>query len=184
MDVSGMTLEGFFLADYERLRRENEELKAKLGEVTPSGFGVFDLGHPTDMVKVTVAGYINYNAKKEGITSESLRQAMDMNDDDLWNWASKEYKDSSWYSPLRPIVVERHKFQYTLRIVETRHDRVFVTDGSDAEDLMYLVKQWEGEECLEVWQEADRFDYVRRQALEQLRDVIKQAIPRVEEQEQ
>lgn len=187
MNVSGMTLEGFFLADYERLRKENEELKAKLGEATPSGFGVFDLGHPTEMVKVSVPSYGNY-MDKEGITSDVLRQVASMDDSDLWEWARKEYESkSTWYSALRPITVEYHKFQYTLRIVETRHDRTFVTDGKESdgdEGRLFRVKDWEGEECLEVWQDTSRLDYIKRQALEQLRYVIETAIPNVERREQ
>lgn len=184
---ANLTLEGFFLMDYERLRQENEELKTKLGAAAPSGFGVFDLGHPSDMVRVTVAGYSNYTDKK-GITSEVLREALEMSDEELWEWGCKTYPHKErWYGDLRPVRVEYHKFQYTLRIVETRHDRTFVTDGTDENEdasRLFLVRDWEGEECLECWQEVSRLDYVKRQALEELRDEIRSAIPRVEKQEQ
>ena len=187
MDVSKMTLEGFFLTDYERLRKENEELTNKLlaTMATPNTFGVFDLGHPTEMVKVTAASSYNYTDKK-GITSDALLKVKEMDDEEMWEWATKTYPaTNSWYASLQPITVERHKFQYTLRIVETRHDRTFATDGTETEDgsQLVLLRDYEGEECLQVWQMAERMEYIKRQALEYVRDMLDSIIVRLREQE-
>ena len=184
MDVSGMTLEGFFLADYERLRKENEELKTKLGAATPSGFGVFDLGHPTDAVKVSV-NVVPSSIESYDVTLDDLTEASKMNDGELWLWGNAEYKHKErWYSPYKPIRVEYHRFQYTLRIVETRYDRVFVTDGNDDDDCKIIrLKVWEGEECLGVWQDEGRFDHIKQEALTMLRYHLDMAIERMQKEQ-
>ena len=42
MDVSGMTLEGFFLSDYERMRERIAELEGEVKRLTPDGYGCID----------------------------------------------------------------------------------------------------------------------------------------------
>lgn len=187
LDVGGMTMEGFFLADYQRLRQENEELRRQAEGVTPSEYGLFDLGRKTECVKVSVGSRSNYGTDREGITSEALRKALEMSDDELWDWAMtpRRHLKTTWYSPFRPIQVERKTFEYTLRIRETRSDCTWVTDANpnDDESKMYPLKEWEGSDCLDVWQDANRFDYIKAQAIGKLRTVIELAIPDVEEDE-
>ena len=187
LDVGGMTLEGFFLADYQRLRDENEELRRRVDGIRPSEYGLFDLGKKTECVMVSVNSRSGYSIDREGITSEALRKALEMGDDELWDWAMKPHRHlkNSWYSPFRPVEVERKTFEYTLRIRETRSDCTWVTDANpnNDESRMYPLKEWEGDECLEIWQDADRFDYIRAQAIEKLRTVLSYAIPDVESEE-
>jgi hypothetical protein len=189
LDVGGMTLEGFFLADYQRLRDENEELRRQVDGMTPSGYGVIDLGHATECVWAEVVSYHRLLTNKyDGITSESMSAALEMTDDELWEWATKKYKDqSSWCGgTIQPIAFKRHRFQYTLRVIETRSDSVFVTDARADEDepRMYLLKEWENEECLECWQDAERSEYVKAQALKMLTDNIRDALPNVRKREE
>ena len=188
LDVGGMTLEGFFLADYQRLREENEELRRKVEELTPSGYGLFSLGHETECVRVNVSSRSNYGIEREGITSEALRKALEMGDDDLWKWAIKprRHLTTSWYSAFRAIEVERKTFAYTIRIRETRSDCVWVTEANPNNDESRFIplKEWEGSDCLGVWQDAERFDYIKAQALDWLRSVLERAIPDIEEEEQ
>ena len=47
MDVSGMTLEGFFLADYERMRKRVQELEKMLGERVPDEYGCSTCTRPS-----------------------------------------------------------------------------------------------------------------------------------------
>ena len=187
LDVGGMTLEGFFLADYQRLRDENEELRRRVEGARPGEYGLFDLGKKTECVRVSVSSRSGYETDREGITSEALRKALEMNDDELWEWAKKprRHLKTSWYSPFMPVTVERRTFEYTLRIRETRRDCTWVTDANPNSDesRMYPLKEWEGDECLEIWQDADRFDYIRAQAIEKLRTVLKFAIPDIEREE-
>jgi hypothetical protein len=187
LDVGGMTLEGFFLAEYQRLRQENEELRRKVEGVGPNEYGLFDLGKKTECVRVSVTSRNGYGIERDGITSDALRKALEMGDDELWEWATKprRHLKHPWYSPFRPVEVERTTFDYTLRIRETRSDCTWVTDANpnDDESKMYPLKEWEGEDCLDVWQDADRFDYIKAQAIEKLRAVINSAIPNVESEE-
>lgn len=185
MDTVSMTIEGFFLAEYERMRKENEELRAKVASLTNGVYGMTDLGHPTECVKIDVLGYNNYSSDYEGITNEKLRDVLKMDDDELWKWANGKYCNTktNWYSPLQPVKVDVHEFQYTLKMMESRAEAVFVTDArpNDEESKLYLLKEWEGEECLDVWQEMTRFEYVKEQAIDKLRWVIDRAIDYVKE---
>ena len=187
METTSMTLEGFFLKDYQSLRAENERLRAKVEELTNGGYGITDLGHPSDCVKVTVTSYHGYSTDYEGITSEKLREVLEMDGDELWRWANGKYKHvkTAWYTPLMPVVVEHKRFQYTLRITETRGSATFVTDADPESDgsVMYVIKDWEGEECLECWQDEARFQYIKQQAIDRLRYNIDRAIDRLEESE-
>jgi hypothetical protein len=63
---------------------------------------------------------------------------------------------------------------------------VFVTDARADEDepSMYLLKEWENEECLECWQDAERSEYVKAQALKTLTDNIREALPNVRKREE
>lgn len=182
MDVREMTVEGFFLTDYVRLRQECEELKAKLGSVSPSGCGVFDLGHPTDAFMMT-ANVVPNDHEDYGLTIDDIVEASKMDDNALWTWSCACFmRKDGRRSAYRPIRVEHRRFQYTLRIVETRHDWVFVTDGNNPyERNLIRLEAWEGEECLGVWQDESRFDYVKREALSMLRRYLDRAIGRESE---
>lgn len=183
MDVSGMTLEGFFLADYERMRKRVQELEKMLGERVPDEYGCFDMHKTFSAVKVSIdnAYYLHY--PEYGFTSGALENALNMTDDELWAWGCTERRNSSSrYSTYTAIRVEYHRFQYTLRFRETRIDHTLVTDGEDNSEL-FKINDWEGEECLGVWQDIDRLDYIKRQALEYLRGEIRDSIPKLREKE-
>lgn len=186
MDVTKMTLEGFFLADYERLRAENDELKDKLRHMRAldetAEYGITDLKHKTEMVKVRVVRDYNLTAEY-GFTSKGVREAAAMTDEELWDWGITRRRSRRYnYDHMAPIVFEQHTYQYTVRVVESRMDEVFATDGTEGSELLPL-KDWEGEECLDVWRRAERLDEIKRAALEELRDALHKAGDRLEKQE-
>lgn len=187
MNVGGMTLEGFFLADYERLRAENAELRDEVEKLRPSGYGLFDLGHPTECAKLDVMSFTSYDVKYDGITSDNLRDALEMDDESLWKWAHKmhPHRKTSWYTPFSAISECHRTFQYTIRVVETRSSTTFVTDASMSNDdcTMFNIKEYDGQECVGIWQDAKRFERMKKAALDMLRETLRQAIPRVEQQE-
>ena len=181
MDVNGMTLEGFFLADYERLRRENGELRDKLDALTdaskPSRFGLFDLERKTDAVKMSVDS-LYYAGKCVGLSLDDLKRASEMDDETLLSWAQMTYRnEDSYYTSCTPISIDRHTYQYTIRIVETRSDSVLVTDGTDGSELIDLNDMSEDmSRNLGEWCDAKYEDKLKAAAIELLRKRIDDAI--------
>lgn len=183
VNVEKLTLEGFFLMDYERMRNRVQELESQLGERVPDEYGCFDLHNPFDAVKVSIDSPYQLSYPEYGFTSGALENALTMTDDELWAWGCAKRKHvDTWYSSYSAINIEYHKFQYSLRFRETRTDQVLVTDGTD-EAQLHHIKEWEGEECLNCWQDVERLDYIKAQALEYLRDEIKSNIPKLRDKE-
>ena len=189
MDVSNMTLEGFFLADYQRLREENEELKSIVTTLSNdtisrlADFGVHDCKQTCEAVKVETCSSYNFYTSQYGFKLEDLRKAYGLDNEGLLEWATKTYKGSSYYSTT-PISVTRRKFQYTLRFVETRSDETFVTDGKSGSTLVAIDNMEEnmvdnlGEWCRERY-----LGELEAAALVEVRRALKRAIETIEERE-
>ena len=183
MNVTDMTLEGFFLADYQRLRNENEELKAKLGEVVtvPDEYGCFDLKRTFEAVEVDLDSSYKLYDQDYGYTSEMLEKALKMDNDEFWKWCCTTRHGKSYWDST-PVTVKRHRFQYTLRFRETRSDVTLVTDGLSGKEL-YDVTDCDGEDSIGCWQSVDRLDYIKRIAMKLTRGNIEYALPRLREKE-
>ena len=184
MNVTDMTLEGFFLADYQRLRDENEELKAKLGEVVtvPDEYGCFDLKRTFDAVKVDVESSYRLSDPDYGYTSDMLEEALKMVGDKFWRWCTTKKSGKSYYSSW-PISIEYHKFQYTLRFRETRCDITLVTDGQEGDTLYLIDNDAQGKDCLRHYQSADRLGFIKEIAMGIVKDNIREALPKLREKE-
>jgi hypothetical protein len=178
VNLENLTLEGFFLMDYERMRNRVQELEAKLGERVPAEYGCFDQHKTFDAVKVSVNNSYYLSYPEYGFTVGELENAITMTDDELWAWGCTKRKGTGYYSSYTAINVEYHKFQYTLRFRETRADQFLVTDGEDEAQLHKII-EFMGEKCLDCWQDVERLDYIKAQALEFLRDAIKDNIPKL-----
>ena len=186
MEVNGMTLEGFFLADYERMRERIDELEKEVSRLTPSGYGCIDQHKTCDAVKVDVANI--YTLKQMacyGMGLDQLREAYYMDNDDLWAWATRRYRSTSYGGMDCPIKVEHHRFQYTLNFVETRGSNTYVTDGTGDSELInidLMEKDMVGN--LDQWCRAEYLDELKLAALQELRKYLKSAIADLEEKEQ
>ena len=182
MEVSGMTLEGFFLADYERMRTRITELEDEVKRLTPDGYGCFDLHETCDAVKVTAAGYYDLkNMVNNGMELDEMRKAYAMDDDDLLAWASKPYRTSYYGSRMWPIEVSYHSYQYTLKFNETRGSHIYVTDGESGSDLIeidYMEKLME--DNLDKWCREDHLENLKVVALSVLRSNIASLIKELE----
>lgn len=183
MNVTDMTLEGFFLADYQRLRDENEELKAKLGEVVivPDEYGCFDLKRTFEAVEVDLDSAYRLYDPDYGYTSEMLENALNMNDGEFWKWCCTTRHGKSYWDST-PVMVKRHRFQYMLRFRETRSDVTLVTDGLNGKEL-YDITDRDGEDSIGCWQSADRLGHIKQVAMKLTRDNIKNALPKLREKE-
>lgn len=182
MNVTGMTLEGFFLADYERMRERITELEGEVKRLTPDGYGCIDQHQTCDAVKVEVAStYTLKEMVRNGMELDKMRKAHGMANDDLWAWATKCYRSSSYGSMTKPIEVSYHKYQYTLRFNETRGCHTYVTDGEGnswlieidlMEDLM--------ENNLNNWCREEHLEKLKKTALVVLRKNIELVIKELE----
>lgn len=182
MDMNGMTLEGFFLADYERMRGRIKELEAEIKRLTPDGYGCHDLHETCDAVKVEVAGmYTLKNMATNGMGLDGLREAHAMNDEDLQTWATQNYRSSSYGSVTRPIKIDYHNYQYTLEINETRGHHVYVTDGESGSDLVEIdFMADEMADNLNNWCREEHLDELKNAALSELRRNLESAIAEME----
>lgn len=185
MDVSGMTLEGFFLADYERMRERITELEGEVKRLTPDGYGCIDQHKTCDAVKVEVAStYTLKEMVRNGMGLDQMRKAHGMVNDDLWAWATKRYRSSSYGSMTTPIEVSYHKYQYTLTFNETRGCHTYVTDGEGnsalveidfMEDLM--------EDNLNNWCREEHLEKLKKAALVVLRENIELVVKELEKEQ-
>ena len=168
-----MTIEGFFLADYQRMRERIEELEAKVAEYEhnerTADFGCFDLRKSVDAVCVRTAS--SYEYKRDDLfTAERLDELIAMGDDELLEWARRRHKVGDW-TTLEPIEVDRHRYQYTLRFVESRSDNTFVTDGERRSSLIEMCD----EACIGSWVDASLLDECIALALEVVRENLREA---------
>lgn len=182
MDVSGMTLEGFFLADYERMRNRIAELEKEVSRLTPDGYGCVDLHETCDAVKVKVAStYDIKNMANNGMGLDELHRAYEMTDDDLLVWASQLYRSSSYGSMTRPISINYHKYQYTLRFNETRGCHTYVTDGEGNSELVEIdLMEDLMEDNLNNWCREEHLEKLKKGALAVLRKNIELVIKDLE----
>lgn len=186
MDVSGMTLEGFFLADYERMRERITELEGEVKRLTPDGYGCIDQHKTCDAVKVEVAStYTLKEMVRNGMGLDKMRKAHGMVNDDLWEWATKRYRSSSYGSMVQPIEVSYHKYQYTLTFNETRGCNTYVTDGQGGHELIEIDQMEEQMvDNLSQWCRVEYLDKLKLAALSELRGHLESAIMDLEKKEQ
>lgn len=138
------TIEGFFLDDYMRQRETTSEQRRKIDEYerreAVSGYGCFDMHRVAKCVKVVTASSYDYR-RKGALTEDEIERVLALGDDEFLEWCMQEHRvagSTSVYDKLRPIFVEQHTFQYTLRFVESRSDRTYVTDGVANKTLIEL----------------------------------------------
>lgn len=186
MDVSGITLEGFFLADYERMRERITELEGEVKRLTPDGYGCIDQHQTCDAVKVEVAStYTLREMARNGMGLDQMRKAYGMDNDDLWAWATKRYRSSSYGSMTQPIEVNHHRYQYTLTFNETRGCNTYVTDGQGGRELVAIdLMEEQMVDNLNQWCREEYFDKLKVAALWELRDHLESAIMDLEKKEQ
>lgn len=186
MDISGMTLEGFFLADYERMRNRIKELEKEVSRLTPDGYGCIDQRETCDAVKIEVAS--NYTLKemvRNGMGLDQMRKAHGMDNDDLWSFATKRYRASSYGSMCYPIEVKYHKYQYTLTFNETRGCHTYVTDGNGNAELIEIdLMEEQMVDNLDQWCRVEYFDKLKLAALSELRGHLEVVIADLEKKEQ
>lgn len=137
-------------------------------------------------VKVeVVSAYRLKEMARNGMELDHMRKAYGMANDDLWAWATKHYRVSSYGSMTQPIEVSYHKYQYTLTFNETRGCNTYVTDGQGGKELVAIdLMEEQMVDNLSQWCRMEYLDKLKLAALSELRDHLKSAITDLEKKEQ
>lgn len=141
-----MTIEGFFLADYARVKERNEELERQMREderrfdesMPESGF--VDLREPVDMVMVE-GDSSNYNlfrsndAPFKDAEASELREIAAMDDERLSNVLAKK---STWKG--KTLKVERKRFPFTVEFRSYKGARRYAYDPDGDETQLVEIR--------------------------------------------
>lgn len=165
--------------------REAEEARVKAAEEAQKELEekaknapVFEVKE-TKAIKYTVNSAYSFCDKDYGLDSvETLTNALNLNDDDLYEWALKTYSgEKSWYTT-RPIERTEKIFDYVLAFSSDSDDSLytFVSDESSPE-YFYELKTDDvelGEFC-----PISKDDEVKALAIFSLRGSLKEAIEKL-----
>ena len=119
-DAESMTLESFFLADYQRMRQENDELRQEIAEQrreSSKQYGVFDLNGPVEMVIVKTAPYYYYTGDYalKDYTADEIEDIHDKTSDELLKWA-KSFDFGPYMS--RPIEITEQRYRFSIEVAD------------------------------------------------------------------
>lgn len=163
-------------AEEERIKAA-EEAQKELEEKVKNA-PVFEVKE-TKTVKYKVNSASSFCDKDYGLDSvETLTNALNLDDDELYEWACKSYSgEKGWYS-LRPIERTKKTFDYVLAFSSDSDDSLytFVSDESSPE-YFYELKTDDvelGEFC-----PISKDDEVKALAISSLRGSLKEAIEKL-----
>ena len=177
-DVESMTLEGFFLADYQRMRQENDELRQQIAELSredSSRYGVFDLGEPVDMVKVEVKScyYFTGDYGLKDYTAEQVDSIRAKTNEELMNWA-ETFKIGDWSGTAIQVTEKRYRF--SVRVTDMDGSKRYAFDPRHSCAVVSLDDQeTEMVDNLDNWMPADMLDDLKKAALSEVRDHLYKA---------
>lgn len=130
------TIEAFFLDEYNKLRKEVEELRAykKQQEESPD-FGIHDLHKTCTLVKYDVSSsyyWREYYLKAHDVSVSWFNSLIAMTNDDLFD-ALNRLDLGGWNNK----AIERNEdtFQYTLMINESRSSWTGYTNGEPGDSI-------------------------------------------------
>lgn len=162
-----MNLEDFFISEYEKLKDENESLKAKVAELSkPNGAaGLLDVrmvDTEVEAVKVTSAGsYMLREYCLKGKPSSYFEEKKaDIDNADKWCAGGYE----------KPLNISRKTFAMLIEVKTIGKVRRFLADNDCK--LEELGDMEQGEWCL-AEQEAELVEDAKKVLLEEMDDAIK-----------
>lgn len=168
--------DGVRKAEEERIKAA-EEAQRELEEKAKNA-PVFEVKE-TKTIKYKVNSAYSFCDKDYGLDSvETLTNALNLDDDELYEWACKSYSgEKGWYS-LRPIERTKKTFDYVLTFSSDSDDSLytFVSDESSPE-YFYELKTDDvelGEFC-----PISKDDEVKALAISSLRGSLKEAIEKL-----
>lgn len=175
-----MTIESFFLADYQRLKKENDELKATIQEhelekiASTSDCGFTDIGKKTRAVRCEVAS--SYYAFDDETTwgkfdAEQLAALAKKEDEALLEEAKKTRK--KWGGNV--YEEKNHTFPFTVRFSSYKERSTYAYDPDKSKTELFAVKE---EADIDCWVNAMLENECRELAAGSIRDMI---LDRIEE---
>lgn len=170
--------EGVRQAEEERIKAAEEaqkELKEKAKNAP-----VFEVKE-TKTVKYEVASDYRFYEERYGLAdTEVLTNALNLNDDDLYEWALKSYsRERSWYS-VTPIERSEKIFDYVLTFSSDDGESLytFVSDECSPESFDELVT---GEANTNVICPISKDNEIKALAIAELRETLQRAIKHLDE---
>ena len=162
-----MNLEDFFIAEYEKLKDENEKLKSQVAELSkPKGAaGLLDarvVSTEVEAVKTTTAS--SYTLREDIFKGEpsSYVEEKKADIDNAENWRSGGYE--------RPFAVSRKTFAMLIEVKTIGKVCRFLVDNNCK--LEELGDMEQGEWCL-AEQEAELVEDAKKELLIEMEDAIK-----------
>lgn len=179
-----MTIEAFFLADYQRLKKENDHLKERINKhekerVAAEAEGGFsDLGAKVEAVMYEVGPgyYIFDNEMTWGkLNVEQLKALLDMGDDGLFNKATEARK--KWGGAV--VTNNRKTFPFSVAFSSYKGTKEYAYDPDrNATELVEVL------ECAELgsWVNARLDADCKALAVEDIRDKLRERIEKLEKE--
>lgn len=173
------TIEGFFLADYERIRQENKDLRRTIDELDKQEekYGFTDLHKKTEAIRLNIApSYYLYKGKSPWKTAEALASLLDLDDEALFAQGTRTKVGE--YSVDYAAEIQERKFLYTIEFTDLRKTRTYV--GDEPERLYILLGD---DPDTGGWFPKEIYDDLKSLAVEMFRENIEEAIRRLEQEE-
>ena len=139
MDTIGMTLEQFFLADYEKLKEENEQLKRKIADFSnESEYGVKDLNNPVELIKISTPTFYYYQESKllKSMSDEEIEGIISKGFEDFVKWA-KSFSIGA-YDTYSVIKEETKRYRYTIEVFDMDGKTKYAFDPRRSDVLIEL----------------------------------------------
>lgn len=173
--TENMTIESFFLADYQRLKKENDELKATIQEhelekiASTSDCGFTDLGKKVEAIRCEVAGsYCTFDdeATWGNLDTKKLTSLIEKEDDALLEEARRTKQ--RWGG----FVYEEEKriFPFTVEFASYKGRRRYAYDPDYGRTTLVEVDEKSG---TGRWVNARLEENCRREAAEAIRDTLR-----------
>ena len=178
------TIESFFLADYEKLRKENEELKNTINEyelqfkASTSEDGFTDLGKSVCAVRYEVASsYSVFSNDLKNLTVEQLGKIAEKDDSDIWEWASNT-KVGSYYGNIAKR--ETHTFPFSVLFKTYKGVKKYAYDPDKSRTSLVEVGDTAD---TEEWVSVQYDDQCKNLAVEEIREIISRRIEELNKSE-
>ncbi len=162
-----MNLEDFFIAEYEKLKDENEKLKSQVAELSkPDGVdGLLDarvVSTEVEAVKTTTASSYTFREYIFKGKPSSYIEEKKADIDNAENWPSRGYE--------KALSISRKTFAMLIEVKTIGKVRSYLVDADcNLEELGDMVQ---GEWCL-AEQEAELVEDAKKALLEEMDDAIK-----------